>query len=103
MIECIKNTDSAAINRAVKLNEIWENLLEEENTIKKLLKDNILQFYDRFVKFHKKTDSATAIFKYWSNLPLSPPAVAVYASFLDEKSTNYINFGSKSKKLSDNF
>jgi hypothetical protein len=61
-------------------------LLEEENTIKKLLKDNIIQFYERFIKFHKKTDSAISIFKYWSNLPPSVPAYTIYASFLDSKS-----------------
>lgn len=67
------------------------------------MKDNILQFYERFVKFHKKTDTATSIFKYWSNLPPSANAYVVFASFLDDKSTQYISFGSKSKKLQDNF
>jgi hypothetical protein len=78
-------------------------LIEEENTIKRLLKDNILQFHDRFVKFHKKTESANAIFKYWSNLPPSANVLTIFASFLDEKSVAYITFGAKSKKLSDAF
>jgi len=67
------------------------------------LKDNILQFHDRFVKFHKKTDSATAIFKYWSSLPASPNVITVFSSFLDDKHVQYINFGCKTQKLADNF
>lgn len=55
------------------------------------------------MKFHKKTESAAAILKYWSNLPPSANVLTVFGSFLDEKSIAYITFGSKSKKLADSF
>lgn len=102
-MDSIKSTNQAAINRVSDLHQAWKYLLEEENTIKKLLKDNILQFHERFVKFHKKTESTESILKYWSNLSPSADVMIVYASILDDKSVDYINFGGRSKKLADNF
>ena len=72
-----------------------------------MMSENILQFHDRLIKFHKrtqnKTDGAHGILKYWSKLPIAPHPLTVFASFLDPKDCDYMAFGCKTKKLEDSF
>ena len=68
LIEKIKITNETTINRGLEVYNSWEQLLEEEKSIKQIIKENILQFHERFINFHKKTDKAETLFKYWVKL-----------------------------------
>ena len=61
----------------------WEKLLEHENTIRRTVQQNIIDFAERFSDLYNRDDSIKNLVKFWKEMPLSAPLHDIFNSIFN--------------------